>query len=90
MAKRIDSNQTQIVKQLRKIGYSVCILSSVGKGVPDLLVGYRGKNLLIEIKDGSKPPSQRKLTPDEQNFHNTWNGSVIVARGLMDIIEWVW
>jgi hypothetical protein len=31
----------------------------VGRGVPDLLVGWRGTNLLLEVKDGNKPQSAR-------------------------------
>jgi hypothetical protein len=31
----------------------------------DLLVAYRGQTYIIEIKDGSKPPCERRLTPNE-------------------------
>jgi hypothetical protein len=42
----------------------------------------RGRNYLIEIKDGSKPPSKRKLTSDEQEWHDTWRGTVYVANNM--------
>lgn len=86
MAKRIDGNQQDIVKKLRKIGYSVCILSSMGKGVPDLLIGRAGKNYLIELKDGAKYESQQRLTPDEQKWHDAWRGQVAVCNCLSDIL----
>lgn len=62
---RIDANQPDIVKALRKMGAFVQSLAAVGDGCPDLLVGFRGKTYLIEVKDGDKPPSKRALTPAE-------------------------
>lgn len=71
---RTDANQTAIVAALREIGASVVSLADIGNGCPDLLVGFRGVTLLLEVKDGSKPPSKRKLTPDEKEFFETWRG----------------
>ena len=68
---RIDDNQNRIVAVLRKMGCMVLSLAAVGRGVPDLLVLHHGLHL-IEIKDGSKPPSARKLTPDQKRFHALW------------------
>ena len=42
-AARVDRNQAEIVVALRAGGASVQPLHAVGKGVPDLLVGWRGK-----------------------------------------------
>jgi hypothetical protein len=81
-AARIDANQTQIVSALRSVGASVELLSAVGKGCPDLLVGYRGVNLLMEIKDGKKPPSERKLTSDQIVWHREWKGVVTVVNSV--------
>jgi hypothetical protein len=44
---------------LRSAGATVQSLAGVGKGVPDLLVGFKGQTLLFEVKDGFKPPSKR-------------------------------
>ncbi len=73
-AAKVDANQEQVVSVLRGYGASVQSLAAVGKGVPDLLVGYRGTNFLLEVKDGKKPPSQTQLTPDQQEWHLQWNG----------------
>ena len=58
----VDANQAEIVKALRKVGATVQPLHRVGQGCPDLAVGHGGVNHMIEVKDGSKPPSARGLT----------------------------
>lgn len=72
-AAKIDSNQNEIVEALRRCGASVLITSQL-KNCFDILVGYNGINYIVEIKDGKKPPSQRKLTPGEQLFKENWKG----------------
>jgi len=84
---RTDANQNEIVGALRDVGASVAITSALGKGFPDIVAGYRGINYLIEIKDGSKPPSARRLTPDEQEFHDLWRGAVIVVKNVDEALK---
>lgn len=79
MPKRVDENQRQIVGVLRSIGASVQVLSDVGKGFPDLVVGFRGVNYLVEVKNGKRPKSGQKLTPKEQVFFDNWNGQVCIV-----------
>jgi hypothetical protein len=86
-AARTDANQTQIVEALRKCGASVQSLAAVGKGVPDLLVGLRGRNYLLECKDGDKPPSARKLTPDQEQWHLKWAGQVLTVTSAEDALR---
>lgn len=81
-AAKIDANQNEIVEALRKSGCTVQILSSVGKGCPDILVGRGGHNYLLEIKDGNKPKSAQKLTSDQIDWHSKWNGSVYVVNSI--------
>ena len=50
MAKRTDHNQAEIVKALRAIGCSVQDLSQTGRGCPDVLIGYKGRNYLAEVQ----------------------------------------
>ena len=76
---RTDRNQTEIVAALRAAGASVYSLAAVGQGIPDLLVGYAGRTALVEVKDGSKPPSARQLTPDQQQWHQTWTGGTLAV-----------
>lgn len=78
-AAKVDANQDQIVVALRAAGASVNSLAPVGKGLPDLLVGFRGTNYLLECKDGNKPPSARELTPDQIEWHLNWRGHAVVV-----------
>lgn len=75
--RKVDANQPEIVAALRKIGVFVVDLASAGGGIPDLLCGWHGSWKAVEVKDGSKPPSQRQLTKDQIEFH-----AVCAERGL--------
>lgn len=81
-AANIDANQPDIVSAVRKVGASVQALHTVGKGCPDLLVGYRGVNMVWEVKDGSKPPCRRTLTEDEVEWHAKWRGRVTIVESV--------
>lgn len=50
--------------------------------MPDLLVGYKNINILIEVKDGNAPKTQQKLTPDQVVWHATWRGQVCVVNSI--------
>lgn len=76
---RSDANQDAIVEALRDAGASVQIISAIGRGCPDLLVGFRRRNLLFECKDGSKKPSARRLTDSESNWIESWRGEVYIV-----------
>jgi hypothetical protein len=78
-ASNLDSNHIRICQALRAIGASVQSLASMGGGVPDLLVGYHGRNILLEVKDGEKPPSARVLTRQEDDWHVSWAGQVSIV-----------
>ncbi len=84
---KVDDNQQEIVRLLRQLGCSVKSLAAVGGGCPDLLVGTQGKNLLIEVKDGAKAKSRRKLTTDQQEFHKTWDGRIHLVETDQDVLD---
>lgn len=79
---KTDDNQTEIVKALRAHGCSVVSLADVGGGVPDLLVGKYGRNYLLEVKDGRKPPSKRTLTADQIQWHARWKGHACIVHDI--------
>jgi hypothetical protein len=78
-AAKIDANQESVVIALRAAGASVQSLAAVGKGVPDLLVGFKGQTLLMEIKDGLKAPSAQRLTEDQLTWHGAWKGGSLAV-----------
>ena len=69
----MDDNQTAIIQAFRDRGASVKPVHTV-KGFVDVIVGYRGQDQQVEIKDPAKPPSARKLTKDERDHWDTWRG----------------
>jgi Holliday junction resolvase len=86
-AAKIDDNQPEIVEALEKAGCSVQSLAAVGKGVPDLLVGRAGVNYVLEVKDGSKSPSRRRLTSDQFTWSMAWRGEFAVVCSVDEALE---
>lgn len=78
-AGRVDANQGRIVAALRGMGCSVAVTSQVGQGLPDLLVGWQGHTVLLEVKDGAKRASDQKLTDAEAYFLAHWRGGPAVV-----------
>lgn len=73
-AKR-DANEAPIVEALRAAGASVERLS--GPDLPDLLVGWQGANVLLEVKrEAGKRggTSNRKLLPGQVAWRDAWRG----------------
>ena len=69
-AKKVDKNQGDVVKALRKMGADVFLLHMVGGGIPDIMCAYAGHTILIEIKDGE----DKKLTPQQLTLFANWKG----------------
>ncbi len=78
-AAKIDANQTDIVEALRAIGCTVQSLAAVGHGCPDILVGYRGQNLVFEVKVG-----KAKLRSKQELWRKFWRGQVDTIRSFED------
>jgi Holliday junction resolvase len=76
-AAKIDGNHADIVRALRKVGCSVLSLAQIGKGAPDILLGYKGKNVLLEVKRG-----KGKLNDQQQEFKREWRGELCVVRSV--------
>ena len=81
-AAKVDANQEEIVSALRAVGASVQSLAPVGKGCPDLLVGFRGSNYLLEVKAGRGQPNDL-----QQRWHTEWCAPVFVVRCAQDALQ---
>ena len=86
-ASRIDRNQPEIITALRQLGASVECLHAVGNGCPDLLVGFRNRTLLLEVKDGTKPPCERRLTEDQRRWHDSWRGQKAIVKTVEEALS---
>ena len=82
---RQDANHHQITAEFKRLGCSVLDLSAKGDGCPDILVAFAGRMRLVEIKDGAKPPSRTRLTPDQVAFWNSWKANPVIVRDLADV-----
>jgi hypothetical protein len=72
-ASRTDANHAAIVAALRQCGATVVDTSPL-PGFVDLVAGYQGTTVLIEVK---RPPGPRggvkgrQLTPDQRRLHES-------------------
>lgn len=74
-AAKVDENQAEIVRCLRKLGASVePALARCGSGCPDILVGYQGRTYVLEVKQPGAA-----LTADERKWHTDWRGQVAIV-----------
>ncbi len=72
-----DANAGSIVEALEEAQALVWPLDKTGDGVPDLLVGYRRRFFLLEVKN-PQTENQKKpwkaLRPDQVAFHEFFKG----------------
>ena len=89
-AARRDDNEDEIVGALKRHGVHVKKVND--EGAFDLLCWYKGRTVLLEVKDGKKPPSARKLSDAEQRFHDDWPGDnlhvVLSADDAVKKFDW--
>jgi len=82
-AKR-DVSEPEIVSALVQCGFSVYRLNQP----VDLLVGFRGKNFLVECKSGTKGYA-KDLNDNQKQFNDGWRGSEVVKlTSAQDAIDW--
>lgn len=84
---RVDKNQGEIVDALRSVGASVFDLSRFGRGMPDLIVGFRGKNFLIEVKNPQTSYGRKGLNLIQTRWVDKWNGDVHIAYTIEDALR---
>ena len=70
---RKDANHKELVDYWRSLGGSWQDTCEI-PGALDGIAGMNGIDVRVEIKDGSKPKSTRRLTDAEQIVFNSWRG----------------
>jgi hypothetical protein len=82
-AARRDANHQEIVREFRRLGYSVLDLATVGGGIPDALI-WKGKNqaALVEIKT-----EKGRLKANQKAFSETWPGPVFTCRSIEEVLD---
>lgn len=86
---KTDRNQPEVIAAMRALGVSVQSLHKVGQGAPDLLCAVAGQTFTVEVKDGEKPPSQQKLTPDQIEWHSKWRAPVYIVNSVDQAVDLV-
>lgn len=92
MPRRVDANQAEIVADLRAIGATVLHLHELGKGAPDILIGFRGANYLLEIKMKTAGIlkvviTKSRLSPKQRDWHERWAGQVAVIWSIEEALD---
>lgn len=85
---RKDANHNPIADVFARMGAGV--YDAANDNAPyDLIVFWRGQTIFVEIKDGAKPPSARKLTPKAIEFHEVCTrhgGKVVIVKCVEDAV----
>jgi hypothetical protein len=72
-ASRVDANQAAIVSALQAAGASIEII-----GLPvDLLIGFRGVTLLIEVKNPKSRYGKAGANKNQASFMQSWRGGPV-------------
>lgn len=84
-ANRIDANAKAICAELRGLGAWVYPMPP-NAGF-DYLVAWRGHLIPVEVKDGSKPPSARRLTENEEDTRHALEAHGLAYRVVEDVAD---
>ena len=71
-----DANHNIVVEALQKAGAYVIDMSHVGKGFPDLIVGFQSQTILMEIKNPKTSYGKKGLNKNQQKWKDQWLGGV--------------
>jgi len=77
---RRDVNEKPIIEALRAVGATVYIMDDPC----DLLVGYKGSTLLMEVKNPESRYGKKGFNENQKHFAENWKGGPFC---LVDSIE---
>ena len=71
-----DANHNEVVDALKKAGAYVLDMSHVGRGFPDLIVGFQSETILMEIKNSKTSYGKKGLNKNQIKWKENWLGGV--------------
>ena len=77
-AARTDNNQHELVEALKKIGARSYYI----KEPVDLLVGFRGRSIALEVKSPGK-----QMTQAQKEFFDTWPGEAYLCHTIEEAVN---
>lgn len=83
-ARRVDANHPDIVKGLRKLGAGVTSMARLGGGVSDLLVSFRQRWYVMEVKS-----DEGELSDDQRRWIGEQRAPVYTVRSLEHAIKFL-
>jgi hypothetical protein len=90
---RQDRNHNEVKDYFEDYGCSVLNIFQL-KNCADIIVAKNNITCIVEIKDGLKCPSQRKLSDGEIKFRDSWLGEWRLVETLEDaaaiVLEFEW
>ena len=86
-ANRRDDNHREVIDEFKRLNWQVLDTADL-KNAFDILVSKGGITICIEIKDGSKSPSQIKLTKGEEEFRERWLGYYKIVKSI-EQVQWL-
>tara|TARA_R110000803_G_scaffold4054_8_gene13905 strand:- start:1896 stop:2195 length:300 start_codon:yes stop_codon:yes gene_type:complete len=88
-AKRRDANEPAIIDALKSIsGLTIITTDAV-----DLIIGYKGRNYLIELKAESSISKktgevlESKIRPSQKTLRKEWSGQYLITASLDEILK---
>ena len=86
-ARKVDANQPKLRKLWRSVGGSWLSLVPETGGEPDALVGWRGQDRLVEVKDPDARTDKQELRPDQVDWHRAWKGRPVAVVKCFDDLK---
>lgn len=86
-ARKVDSNAPKLRTMCRAVGISWLPLVPETGGEPDALVGWRGLDQLIEIKDPNGSGADLLPRPNQVEWHRHWHGRPVAVVYCFDDIR---
>lgn len=79
-----DANHGEIVAAFQKLGAAVLDLSSMGCGVPDLLVCCGGTARFVDVKNPTTSYGKRGLNKRQREWASEWKGGPVYLVSSVD------